>query len=119
MSFIVVHRFIMTCKSLACPTAPPEAKLGKTFRVEAGGLVSPGITTGTLIGLERSVGDPGNEVEADTPEGLERSMTPPPPPSNKVRAFACDLSAFFEVCRGVLVSLLVSKVSSRAAKRFP
>ena len=116
MPFIVAHRFIMTHKSSACPTAPPEAKLGTTFKEEAGGFVSSGTTACTPVGLERSVEATGNEVEAGTPEGLSRVMDPP---RNAVRAFACVLSAFFEVCRRVSVSLSVSKVSPRAAKRFP
>ena len=65
--------------------------------MEDGIAVSPGATEGTSEGLERSMGIPSKEL----------------------RAFACALSAFFEVCRRVSVSLVVSKVSPRAAKRFP
>ena len=56
MPSIVVHNFIMTYKSSACPAAPPEGKLGTTLRVEDRSLVSPGTTAGTPEGLERSVG---------------------------------------------------------------
>ena len=66
----------MTCKSSACPTAPPEAKLGTTFKEEAGGFVSSGTTACTPVVLERSVEATCNEVEAGTPEDLERLMPP-------------------------------------------
>ena len=56
-----VHNFIMTCKSLACPTAPSEGKLGTTLRVEDGRLVSPGATAGPQKAYKKSVGVPGNE----------------------------------------------------------
>ena len=108
MSFIVVHRFITTYKSSACPTYYPEGKLGTTFRVEAGGLVSYGTTTDTTVRLKRSLGAPCNKVEAGTREDLERTMGPP---NSEVRAFACVLSALFGVCRRVSVSRLVRKVS--------
>ena len=121
-----LHKFIMTCKSSACPTAPPEGKLGTTLRVDDGSLVSPGNTAGTSEGFERSVVASSNEVDdgsalsSGTTEGtsddLEISMGAP---INEVRAFACALSAFFEVCRRVSVSLVVSRVPPRAAKRFP
>ena len=65
--------------------------------LQNGSAVSPGTTEGTSEGLERSMGAPSNELGA----------------------FACALSAFFEVCRRVSVSLVVSRVPPRAAKRFP
>ena len=88
----------MTCRSSACPTAPPEANLGTAFGVEAGGLMSPGTTMGNPVGSDRSMGVPGDEVEAGTSEALERSIGPP---TKELIAFACALYAVFEVCKKV------------------